>query len=278
MNAQQLFEQIRAKRSFLCIGLDSDIARIPELLLTKEDSVFEFNKAIIDATVKYVVAYKPNLAFYEHRGAAGWNTLYKTVSYIKKMYPDIFLIADAKRGDIANTARMYADAFFKTFPFDAVTLSPYMGHDTVEPFLRYNDKWAILLALTSNGSFDDFQMIKNADTGRLLFEEVIAKMMNLSTENNMMFVVGATRWEMLAKVRKLAPEHFLLVPGVGEQGGSLAEMAKHGMNKRCGLLVNSARSIIYVDRSMRFAEAAGAAARNLQQEMESLLKEANLVD
>ena len=277
MNAQQLFDQIRSKRSFLCIGLDSDIAKIPELLLTKHDPVFEFNKVIIDATAEYVVAYKPNLAFYEHRGAAGWNTLYKTVSYIKKNHPNIFTIADAKRGDIANTAKMYADAFFKTFNFDAITLSPYMGHDTVEPFLRHNNKWAILLALTSNSSYDDFQIIKNADTGKYLYEEIISKSIHWGTENNMMFVVGATRSDMLANVRKLVPDHFLLVPGVGEQGGSLSEVAKHGLDSKCGLLVNSARAIIYADRSMRFAGAAKTAAMILQKEMEKILKDAGLL-
>ncbi len=277
MNAIQLFEQIKAKRSFLCIGLDSDISKIPEFLLSKEDPLFEFNRSIIDATIDYAVAYKPNVAFYEQQGAAGWNSLQKTIRYIKNHYPNTFVIADAKRGDISNTASMYANTFFRVLGCDAVTLSPYMGHDTVEPFLRQKDKWVILLSLTSNPSFDDFQLLKCEETDMRLFETVILKSRYWGTENNMMYVVGATRSELISDVRRIAPDHFFLVPGIGEQGGSLAEVAKYGMNKQCGLLVSSSRSIIYADRSMRFAGAAKTAAIILQKEMENLLKQKELI-
>ncbi|MFP4557710.1 MAG: orotidine-5'-phosphate decarboxylase [Bacteroidales bacterium] len=277
MNAAQLFEQIQKKRSFLCVGLDTDLSRIPEFLLSKEDPILEFNKTIIDATADYAVAYKPNLAFYEHSGASGWDSLQKTIKYIRINHPNILTIADAKRGDISNTARMYAKTFFERLNFDAITLSPYMGQDTVEPFLSFKGKWAILLALTSNNSYSNFQMIENATSGKYIYEEVIAKSLNWGTENNIMYVVGATRAEMLADIRKIAPDHFLLVPGVGEQGGNLANVAKFGMNSKCGLLVNSSRGIIYADRSMRFAGAAKTKAMILQKEMEVLLKEANLL-
>jgi orotidine-5'-phosphate decarboxylase len=277
MNANQLFEQIKLKRSFLCVGLDTDLNRIPEFLLSKQDPIFEFNRAIIDATADFAVAFKPNLAFYELHGAAGWSSLQKTVKYIRTKYPNIFTIADAKRGDIANTSRMYARTFFNNLDFHAITLSPYMGQDTVEPFLTFDGKWVILLALTSNNSFDDFQMIENSSTGNHLYQDVVSKSMHWGTENNMMYVVGATRAEMLSQIRKIAPYHFLLVPGVGEQGGSLADVAKNGMNKQCGLLVNSARGILYSDNSMRFAGAARTKAMLLQKEMETLLKEAGLV-
>lgn len=277
MNASQLFEQIRKKRSFLCVGLDTDLNRIPEFLLSKEDPIFEFNRAIIDATADYTVAYKPNLAFYELHGASGWNSLQKTVKYIRTKYPDIFTIADAKRGDIANTSRMYARTFFHHLDFHSITLSPYMGHNTAEPFLAFDGKWVILLALTSNQSFDDFQLMENAKTGKKLYEEVIAKSIHWGDENNMMYVVGATRAEMLGSIRKIIPDHFLLVPGVGEQGGNLADVAKYGLNKQCGLLVNSARGILYSDQSMRFAGAARTKAMLLQKEMESLLANAGLI-
>ena len=268
MNAKELFEQIRLKRSFLCVGLDTDLSRIPEFLLSKEDPIFEFNKAIIDATADYAIAYKPNLAFYELHGATGWNSLQKTAKYIKTNHPNILTIADAKRGDIANTARMYARTFFQKLDFDAITLSPYMGHDTVEPFISFEGKWAILLALTSNKSFDDFQMLHCSHSDKKVFEEVITKSMNWGTENNIMYVVGATRAEMLKEIREIIPDHFLLIPGVGEQGGSLANVAKYGINNQCGLLVNSSRGIIYADRSMRFAGAARTKAMLLQKEME----------
>lgn len=277
MNSMELFEQIRLKKSFLCVGLDTDLNRIPEFLLSREDPIFEFNKAIIDATSDFAVAYKPNLAFYELHGAAGWNSLQKTVKYIRTNHPNIFTIADAKRGDIANTSRMYARTFFNHLDFDAITLSPYMGHDTVEPFLTFEGKWVIVLALTSNGSFDDFQMVKNAESEKYLYEEVLGKAIHWGDENNMMFVVGATRAEKLESVRKIVPDHFLLIPGVGEQGGSLADVAKYGMNKKCGLLVNSARGILYGDQSMHFADAAKAKAKTIQSEMETLLKNAGLI-
>ncbi|MDD2197041.1 MAG: orotidine-5'-phosphate decarboxylase [Bacteroidales bacterium] len=277
MNSKELFEQIKQKRSFLCVGLDTDLGRIPEILLSKEDPIFEFNKAIIDATADYAIAYKANLAFYEINGASGWNSLQKTIKYIRTNHPDIFTIADAKRGDIANTSRMYARAFYHHLDFHAITLSPYMGQDTVDPFLTFEKKWVILLALTSNTSFDDFQMEVNGETKKLLYETVIEKSMHWGTENNMMYVVGATRAKMLEDVRKIIPDHFLLVPGVGEQGGSLADVAKYGMNKQCGLLVNSSRGILYADNSMRFADAARAKAMQLQKQMKTLLDEANLI-
>ncbi|HCY00803.1 MAG TPA: orotidine-5'-phosphate decarboxylase [Bacteroidales bacterium] len=277
MNSNELFEQIKQKRSFLCVGLDTDLGRIPEILLSKEDPIFEFNKAIIDATADYAVAYKANLAFYEINGASGWNSLQKTIKYIRTNHPKIFTIADAKRGDIANTSRMYARAFYQHLDFHAITLSPYMGQDTVDPFLTFDKKWVILLALTSNTSFDDFQMETNSETKRSLYETVIEKSMHWGTENNMMYVVGATRAKMLEDVRKIIPDHFLLVPGVGEQGGSLADVAKYGMNKQCGLLVNSSRGILYADNSMRFADAARAKAMQLQKQMKPLLAEANLI-
>jgi orotidine-5'-phosphate decarboxylase len=277
MTSAQLFEQIRLKKSFLCIGLDTDLNRIPEILLSKDDPIFEFNKAIIDATADYAVAYKPNLAFYELHGASGWNSLQKTIKYIRKNHPSIFTIADAKRGDIANTSRMYARTFFQHLDFHAVTLSPYMGQDTADPFLAFESKWVILLALTSNNSFDDFQIEPIGENQKPLYQKVIEKSMHWGTENNTMYVVGATRAEMLSDVRKIAPDHFLLVPGVGEQGGSLKDVAKHGMNKQCGLLVNSSRGILYSDNSMRFAGAARTKAMLLQNEMETLLKEHKLI-
>ena len=245
--------------------------------LSKDDPIFEFNKAIIDATADYAVAYKPNLAFYELHGASGWNSLQKTIKYIRKNHPNIFTIADAKRGDIANTSRMYARTFFQHLDFHAVTLSPYMGQDTADPFLAFESKWVILLALTSNNSFDDFQIEPIGENQKPLYQKVIEKSMHWGTENNTMYVVGATRAEMLSDVRKIAPDHFLLVPGVGEQGGSLKDVAKHGMNKQCGLLVNSSRGILYSDNSMRFAGAARTKAMLLQNEMETLLKEHKLI-
>lgn len=276
MNAQQLFEQIQAKRSFLCVGLDSDITKIPQHLLSTEDPIFEFNKAIVDATAEYAVSYKPNLAFYESLGVAGWISLQKTVKYICENYPSQFIIADAKRGDIGNTSEMYAKAFFEGFDFDAVTLAPYMGSDTVTPFLKYEGKWSIILALTSNKSAADFQLLEDATNGKKIYEDVINTSAQWGTTDNIMYVVGATKAEMLGDVRQLIPNHFLLVPGVGAQGGSLSEVAKHGMNSQCGLLVNSSRAIIYADTTENFAAAAAKAAREVRDEMDILLKEKGL--
>ncbi len=276
MNAQQLFEQIQAKRSFLCVGLDSDITKIPQHLLSAEDPIFEFNKAIVDATAEYAVSYKPNLAFYESLGVVGWISLQKTVRYIRERYPAQFIIADAKRGDIGNTSEMYAKAFFEGFDFDAVTLAPYMGSDTVTPFLKYEGRWSIILALTSNKSAADFQLLEDAANGKKIYEDVITTSAQWGTADNTMYVVGATKAEMLGDVRQLIPNHFLLVPGVGAQGGSLSEVAKHGMNSQCGLLVNSSRAIIYADTTENFAAAAAKAAREVRDEMDILLKEKGL--
>ena len=271
MNYTQLFEQIKKKKSFLCVGLDSDIAKLPAHLSGVEDPVFEFNKQIVEATADVTVAYKPNIAFYESRGVEGWSSLEKTVKYIREHYPEIFLIADAKRGDIGNTSKMYARAFFSQDMVDAVTLSPYMGRDTVEPFLGYEGKWAVILALTSNPSAADFEMLPLKDGGRL-YEKVIDTSSRWGTVDNTMYVVGATQARMLGGIRQLVPDHFLLVPGVGAQGGSLEEVARYGMNRRCGLLVNSSRGIIYADSSERFAETAAAKAGELASQMAVLLE------
>lgn len=272
MNYQQLFENIKTKGSFLCVGLDTDLQKIPSFLLEKEDPVFEFNKAIIDATAAYCVAYKPNLAFYESNGLKGWASLEKTVSYIRENFPDIFIIADAKRGDIGNTSSMYANAFFSQMDFDAVTVAPYMGEDSVKPFLNYEGKWVILLALTSNKGAFDFQYLKEAESGERLFEQVLQKSKSWGTEQNMMYVVGATKAEELAGIRKIIPNHFLLVPGVGAQGGSLAEVAEFGLNDRCGLLVNSSRAIIYASKGVDFALKAGEMALETKNEMTQILR------
>ena len=275
MNHSELFENIVRKRSFLCVGLDSEIEKIPSFLLKEKDPVFEFNKMIVDATHKYAVAYKPNIAFYECNGSAGWTSLEATVNYIRKTYPGILLIADAKRGDIGNTSKMYAKAFLENMPFDAVTVAPYMGEDSVTPFLSYTDKWVVLLALTSNKGADDFQY--HDEDGIKLFERVLSVSQNWGTINNMMYVVGATRAEMLKDIRKLVPDHFLLVPGIGAQGGSLAEVAKYGMNSSCGLLVNSSRGIIFADNTENFDGIAGIKAKEIQQEMEKYLSERNMI-
>ncbi len=277
MNRQQLFEQIQKKRSFLCVGLDTDILKIPKYLLDTSDPIFSFNKKIIDATAEFAVAYKPNLAFYESQGWLGWESLEKTVHYLREKHPDIFLIADAKRGDIGNTSNLYARAFYEKIDFDAVTVAPYMGEDSVKPFMTYLDKWVILLALTSNKGATDFQFLKDEKTGNHLFESVLKTSQNWGTPENMMYVVGATKAEKLKEIRKIVPDHFLLVPGVGVQGGSLQEVAKNGMNSKCGLLVNSSRGIIYASSEQDFAEKAGEAAKEVQQEMEELLKEAKLI-
>jgi len=277
MNQQQLFEQIQHKRSFLCVGLDTDIQKIPQHLMDTSDPVFSFNKEIIDATAEFTVAYKPNLAFYESQGSKGMMSLEKTVSYVKSKYPKIFLIADAKRGDIGNTSNLYARAFFGKQQYDAVTVAPYMGEDSVKPFMTYPDKWVILLALTSNQGAADFQFIESKENGEKLFETVLKKSQNWGTEENLMYVVGATKAEKLKEIREIVPNHFLLVPGVGAQGGSLHEVAHNGMNSKCGLLVNSSRGIIYASSDVDFAGKAREVARKVQQEMEELLKDAGLL-
>jgi|TARA_B110000263_G_scaffold249631_1_gene267822 orotidine-5'-phosphate decarboxylase len=269
MDKQHLITQIKQKQSFLCVGLDTDIKKIPAHLLELEDPIFEFNKQIIDATKDFCVAYKPNIAFYESMGVSGWNSLQKTLDYIPN---DIFTIADAKRGDIGNTSDMYARAFFENMNFDAVTVAPYMGSDSVTPFLEFENKWAIVLALTSNKGGLDFQTIKS-ENGKALFEEVLETSNKWGTDENMMYVVGATRAEQLSDIRKIIPNHFLLVPGVGVQGGNLREVAKYGMNSDCGLLVNSSRGIIYAGKGIDFAEKAREEAQKLQQEMTVLLSE-----
>lgn len=274
MNRLQLIEQIQQKKSFLCIGLDADLDKIPAHLLSFDDPVFEFNKQLIDATHSYCVAYKPNTAFYESRGVEGWKSLEKTIEYLSQHYPKLFTIADAKRGDIGNTSQLYAKAFFETLPFDSITVAPYMGEDSVKPFLAYPNKWVIVLALTSNKGADDFQFTSTDENEKqLLFQKVIRKTTLWGTDQNLMFVVGATRPEMLLEIRKLIPTHFLLVPGVGAQGGSLKEVAKYGMTKHCGLLVNASRSIIFADSSVNFAQSAAVEAKKMQQEMSELLSE-----
>jgi orotidine-5'-phosphate decarboxylase len=271
MNSKQLFAEIIKKKSFLCVGLDTDINQIPKIIKDSEYPIFEFNKHIINSTAKYTVAYKPNLAFYESAGAAGWVSLQLTVNFLRDNYPDVFIIADAKRGDIGNTSKMYAKAFLQDFNFDAVTVAPYMGEDSVTPFLSYPNKWVILLALTSNFGSDDFQMTRDSITNIRLFELVIKKSEKWGTKENMMYVIGATKAEMLSDIRKIIPNHFLLIPGVGAQGGSLEDVAKYGMNSNCGLLVNNSRSIIYADSTDRFAEVAGEKASEMQKQMEQLL-------
>lgn len=275
MNYTALFEQIGKKKSFLCVGLDSDIAKIPRHLLNTEDPVYEFNKAIVDATAAYTIAYKPNIAFYESRGVEGWKSLEKTVNYIRTNYPEIFTIADAKRGDIGNTSQMYAKAFLETLDFDSITVAPYMGEDSVTPFIQYKGKWVILLALTSNKGAFDFQFME--ENGEKLYERVLKTSQQWGEKDNMMYVVGATKAEMLGGIRQIVPDHFLLVPGVGAQGGSLEEVAKYGMNAHCGLIVNSSRGIIFADMTENFAVRAGEEAHKLQQDMERLLKEKGVI-
>ena len=275
MNKKVIINQIKAKKSFLCVGLDTDIKKIPQHLLNEEDPVFAFNKAIIDATAEYAVAYKPNTAFYEVYGAKGWASLEKTINYIKENHPEIFVIADAKRGDIGNTSANYAKAFFETLKADAITVAPYMGVDSVEPFLGFENKWIILLALTSNKGSKDFQYL-NAD-GKELYKNVLMKSQEWADENKMMYVVGATHPEELGKIRKMLPNHFFLVPGVGAQGGDLQSVAKHGLNDQIGLLVNSSRGIIYASNGEDFAERAAEEAKKLQKQMEELLKSNKLV-
>ena len=271
MTKEDIFEQIQKKQSFLCIGLDTDLQKIPSYLLNSNDPIFEFNKQIIDATYDLCVAYKPNIAFYESMGARGWNSLKKTLEYIPK---EIFTIADAKRGDIGNTSKMYAKTFFETYNFDSVTVAPYMGSDSVKPFLEFDGKWAIVLALTSNKGGLDFQLLKDKDN-EMLYEKVLKK--NQFYGQNIMFVVGATRAEDLKKIRKIVPNNFLLIPGVGAQGGSLDEVAKYGMNSFCGLLVNSSRGIIYASSTKDFAKVARQKSLELQTKMSEMLKNASLL-
>jgi orotidine-5'-phosphate decarboxylase len=276
MNAEELFRNIQRKKSFLCVGLDTDYKKIPRMLLDKEYPIFEFNRQIIDATQDLVIAYKPNLAFYESMGAAGYMSLEMTITYLREHYPDLFIIADAKRGDIGNTSRIYATAYFKTLDCDAITLSPYLGYDSITPFLEVEDRWAVLLALTSNEGSKDFQqLILKGD--QPLYEKVITTSAGWGTVNNIMYVVGATKASALQNIRKLVPEHFLLVPGVGSQGGSLYDVAEYGMNDRCGLIVSASRSIIYADGTNKFEQAAREQAALLQKQMEIALKNRDLI-
>ena len=271
MTKHELFLYIIRKESFLCVGLDTDIKKIPSHLLQEDDPIFTFNQAIIDATQAYCVAYKLNLAFYESLGVKGQIALEKTVAYIRRKYPDQFIIADAKRGDIGNTSEMYARAVFEFVDFDAVTVTPYMGEDSVKPFLVYPGKWVILLALTSNKGSEDFQLMSDAN-GERLCEKVLKKSQKWATDEQMMYVIGATQGRMFEDIRKIVPNHFLLVPGVGAQGGSLEEVVRYGMNAQCGLLINSSRQIIYAEPTERFAEAASREARKLQEEMSKYLQ------
>jgi orotidine-5'-phosphate decarboxylase len=268
MNQAQLFEQVKSKRSYLCVGLDTDPEKIPKHLLSAADPVFEFNKQIIDATHRYCIAYKPNIAFYEALGPKGWESLQKTLEYIPE---GLLTIADAKRGDIGNTATLYAKTFFQYLNFDAITVAPYMGEDSVKPFVGYKNKWVILLAHTSNPGSADFQTIESKNSGRKLYEEVMIKAQQWASPDQLMFVVGATQAEKIASIRKLAPDHFFLVPGIGAQGGDLELVSRHGMNKTCGLLVNSARAIIYASNGADFAAAAEKEARKVQEEMDRYL-------
>lgn len=270
MNRQELINQIFSKKSFLCVGLDTDIKKIPTHLLQEADPIFSFNKAIIDATADYCVAYKPNLAFYEALGVKGLISFEKTIKYIKENYHNHFIIADAKRGDIGNTSAMYARTFFEEYNIDSLTVAPYMGEDSVTPFLQYDGKWVILLALTSNKGSHDFQLTEDKD-GEKLFEKVLRTSMEWGTADNMMYVVGATQGKMFEDIRRIVPNHFLLVPGVGAQGGSLQEVCKYGITKECGLLVNSSRGIIYADISKDFGKVAGQKASELQKQMEKEL-------
>ena len=266
MTRKELIASIQRKRSFLCVGLDTDLKKVPAHLLQEEDPVFAFNKAIIDATAPYCVAYKPNLAFYESMGVKGWIAFEKTVAYLRENYPDQLIIADAKRGDIGNTSAMYARTFFEEMDLDAVTVAPYMGEDSVTPFLGYEGKWVILLALTSNKGSHDFQLTEDAQ-GEKLFEKVLRKSQEWAGNDQMMYVVGATQGKAFEDIRRIAPNHFLLVPGIGAQGGSLEEVCKYGMTSECGLIVNSSRAIIYADATERFAQVAGEKAREVQAQM-----------
>ncbi|MBQ7443445.1 MAG: orotidine-5'-phosphate decarboxylase [Bacteroidaceae bacterium] len=276
MTREQLFTNIQRKRSFLCVGLDTDLKKVPACIMEKAQKdtafapIFEFNRAIIDATAPYCVAYKPNLAFYEAFGVKGWVAFERTVQYIRAHYPDQFIIADAKRGDIGNTSALYARTFFETVDVDAVTVAPYMGEDSVTPFLGYAGKWVILLALTSNKGSHDFQLTEDT-AGERLFERVLRRSQTWAGADSLMYVVGATQGAAFADIRRIVPDHFLLVPGIGAQGGSLEEVCRHGMNAQCGLIVNSSRAIIYADATERFADVAAERAREVQQQMAAQL-------
>lgn len=274
MNRQGLIDAIRAKGSFLCVGLDPELHKLPEHLQSEPNAILQFNKAIIDATRQYAVAYKPNIAFYEALGPEGWHILGETLEYIGT---DHFTIADAKRGDIGNTSRKYAETFFETYRFDSITIAPYMGRDSVEPFLSFPEKWAIVLALTSNAGADDFQFIQDANSGQPLYTKVLERVSTWGNDGNTIFVVGATRPEMLAQVREVVPKHFLLVPGVGAQGGSLADVCEYGLNGDVGLLINSSRSIIYASHGNDFAEAAAREAKALATQMKLILQKKSLL-
>ena len=276
MNRQELIQQIKEKKSFLCVGLDSDPRKLPEYLKDSDDAVFEFNKAIIDATAPYAVAYKPNLAFYEAQGIKGWISFEKTVEYLRTNYPEQFIIADAKRGDIGNTSSLYARSFFEELKVDALTVAPYMGKDSVSPFLEYEGYWTIVLALTSNPGSHDFQLTEDSE-GEKLYEKVLKTSQQWGNDQNMMYVVGATQGKAFENIRRIVPGHFLLVPGVGAQGGSLEEVCKYGMNSDCGLLVNASRAIIFADSSENFAAVAAEKARDYQQQMEHELKVHNII-
>lgn len=276
MTRQELIQQIKQKESFLCVGLDTDAKKMPQCVFDLHDPIFEFNKAIIDATAPYCVAYKPNLAFYEAYGVKGMISFENTIKYIKENHPHHLIIADAKRGDIGNTSQMYARTFFEEYDVDALTVAPYMGEDSVTPFLGYEGKWVILLALTSNNGSHDFQLTADVQ-GERLFEKVLKKSQEWGTTDNMMYVVGATQGQMFEDIRKVAPDHFLLVPGVGAQGGSLEEVCRYGMTKDCGLLVNSSRGIIYASSDDHYAEIAGNKARERQQQMAEELKKAGII-
>jgi orotidine-5'-phosphate decarboxylase len=275
MTTRDLFNQIKAKQSFLCVGLDVDQDYFPLKIKDSPDNIFNFSKSIIDTTAKYCVAYKINIAFFEAYGIEGWNSLEKVMDYLNNYYPEIFTIADAKRADIGNTSKRYAKAYFDHFDFDSITVAPYMGADSVEPFLTYKDKHTILLALTSNKGAADFQLLHSGDD--MLYERVIKTSLAWQNSNQLMFVVGATRAEALITIRKLIPEHFLLIPGVGAQGGSLEEVAKNGLNHQCGLLVNSSRAIIYASKEMDYAEKAGLAAKKIQKKMNELLIQNHII-
>lgn len=278
MTRQQLLEQIQKKRSFLCVGLDTDMKKIPAHLqkLPVQEAIFTFNKEIIDATAPYCIAYKPNLAFYECFGVEGWIAFEKTVAYIREHYPEQFIIADAKRGDIGNTSQLYARSFFEHLDIDAVTVAPYMGEDSVKPFLGYEGKWVICLALTSNKGSQDFQLSTCDGTQERLFEKVLRTAQTWGTPEQMMFVVGATQGKLFEDIRRVAPESFLLVPGIGAQGGSLQEVVQYGMNSQCGLIVNSSRAIIYADSTENYAVVAGQMAAEVAAEMDACLKSKGL--